>query len=153
MTSKFAIVLLLYLFLFSGTLFSETILLRNGQIIQGKVLGHDSESVTINTEGATKVIPKSTVHKVIFSSNSADLQKLIQEKKRQAKIQKKSDSDKPDDDEEISSLEEMVDDKQDITKKVNLLEQKIDKYEKKISSLRSKISKLKQKIKSKSTQE
>jgi predicted nuclease with TOPRIM domain len=144
---------LLFLLTFSQALFSETILLRNGQIIQGKVLGHDSESVTINTEGATKVIPKSTVHKVIFSSNSADLQKLIQEKKKQAKLQKKSDTNKPDDDEEISSLEEMVDDKQDITKKVSILEQKIDKYEKKISSLRSKISKLKQKIKSKATTE
>lgn len=153
MIAKNTFVFLFSLFILSETLFSETILLRNGQIIQGKVLGHDSESVTINTEGATKVIPKSTVHKVIFSSNSADLQKLIQEKKRQAKLQKKSESDKPDDDEEISSLEEMVDDKQDITKKVSLLEQKIDKYEKKISSLRSKISKLKQKIKSKSSQE
>jgi predicted nuclease with TOPRIM domain len=153
MIAKNTFVFLFSLFILSETLSSETILLRNGQIIQGKVLGHDSESVTINTEGATKVIPKSTVHKVIFSSNSADLQKLIQEKKRQAKLQKKSESDKPDDDEEISSLEEMVDDKQDITKKVSLLEQKIDKYEKKISSLRSKISKLKQKIKSKSSQE
>jgi predicted nuclease with TOPRIM domain len=153
MIAKNTFVFLFSLFILSETLSSETILLRNGQIIQGKVLGHDSESVTINTEGATKVIPKSTVHKVIFSSNSADLQKLIQEKKKQAKLQKKSESDKPDDDEEISSLEEMVDDKQDITKKVSLLEQKIDKYEKKISSLRSKISKLKQKIKSKSSQE
>lgn len=153
MIAKNTFVFLFSIFILSDALFSETILLRNGQIIQGKVLGHDSESVTINTEGATKVIPKSTVHKVIFSSNSADLQKLIQEKKRQAKLQKKSESDKPDDDEEISSLEEMVDDKQDITKKVSLLEQKIDKYEKKISNLRSKISKLKQKIKSKSSQE
>ncbi len=153
MIAKNTFVFLFSLLILNETLSSETILLRNGQIIQGKVLGHDSESVTINTEGATKVIPKSTVHKVIFSSNSADLQKLIQEKKRQAKLQKKSESDKPDDDEEISSLEEMVDDKQDITKKVSLLEQKIDKYEKKISSLRSKISKLKQKIKSKSSQE
>lgn len=153
MTKKIALIFLLYLHFFSSSLFSETILLRNGQIIQGKVLGHDSESVTINTEGATKVIPKSTVHKVIFSSNSADIQKIIQEKKKQAKLQKKSDSDRPDDDEELSSLEEMVDDKQDITKKVSMLEQKIDKYEKKISNLRSKISKLKQKIKSKSNAE
>lgn len=153
MTPKPTFFFLILLFTFSQALFSETILLRNGQIIQGKVLGHDSESVTINTEGATKVIPKSTVHKVIFSSNSADLQKLIQEKKKQAKLQKKSDTSKPDDDEELSSLEEMVDDKQDITKKVSILEQKIDKYEKKISSLRSKISKLKQKIKNKATTE
>ncbi len=153
MTPKPTFFFLILLFTFSQALLSETILLRNGQIIQGKVLGHDSESVTINTEGATKVIPKSTVHKVIFSSNSADLQKLIQEKKKQAKLQKKSDTSKPDDDEELSSLEEMVDDKQDITKKVSMLEQKIDKYEKKISSLRSKISKLKQKIKSKATTE
>ena len=145
MTKKIALIFLLYLHFFSSSLFSETILLRNGQIIQGKVLGHDSESVTINTEGATKVIPKSTVHKVIFSSNSAIA--------TAASSFLKSDSDRPDDDEELSSLEEMVDDKQDITKKVSMLEQKIDKYEKKISNLRSKITKLKQKIKSKSNAE
>ena len=153
MTAKLILFLSIHIILFSSSIFSETILLRNGQIIQGKVLGHDSESVTINTEGATKVIPKSTVHKVIFSSNSTELQKVLQEKKKLAKLQKKSDSSKTDDDDELSSLEEMVDDKQDINKKVSLLEQKIDKYEKKISSLRSKISKLKQKIKTKSTQE
>lgn len=150
MTIKIVFLFLIYLLLFSSLL-AETILLRNGQIIQGKVLGHDSESVTINTEGATKVIPKSTVHKVIFSSNSTELQKILQEKKKQAKLQKKSEVNKPDDEEEISSLEEMEDDKQDINKKVTILEQKIDKYEKRISTLRSKISKLKQKIKTKST--
>ena len=149
MTSKLFSYLSVFLLFISANLFSETILLRNGQIIQGKVLGHDSESVTINTEGATKVIPKSTVHKVIFSSNSAELQKFLQEKKKLTKLQKKSESCKSDDDEEISSLDEMVEDKQDINKKVSLLEEKIDKYEKKISNLRSKINKLKQKIKSK----
>ncbi|MBK8394371.1 MAG: hypothetical protein IPL26_03885 [Leptospiraceae bacterium] len=150
MISKLVYISFMFLFFFQSSLFSETILLRNGQIIQGKVLGHDSESVTINSEGATKVIPKSTVHKVIFSSNSAELQKFLNEKKKQAKLQKKSESNKLDDDEEISSLDEMVDDKQDINKKVNILEQKIDKYEKKISNLRTKINKLKQKIKTKS---
>ena len=149
MTSKLFSYLSVFLLFISANLFSETIPLRNGQIIQGKVLGHDSESVTINTEGATKVIPKSTVHKVIFSSNSAELQKFLQEKKKLTKLQKKSESGKSDDDEEISSLDEMVEDKQDINKKVSLLEEKIDKYEKKISNLRSKINKLKQKIKSK----
>ena len=149
MTSKLFSYLSVFLLFISANLFSETILLRNGQIIQGKVLGHDSESVTINTEGATKAIPKSTVHKVIFSSNSAELQKFLQEKKKLTKLQKKSESGKSDDDEEISSLDEMVEDKQDINKKVSLLEEKIDKYEKKISNLRSKINKLKQKIKSK----
>jgi len=153
MTAKLIFFLSIHIILFSSSIFAETILLRNGQIIQGKVLGHDSESVTINTEGATKVIPKSTVHKVIFSSNSTELQKVLQEKKKLAKLQKKSESNKTDDDDELSSIEEMVDEKQDINKKVSLLEQKIDKYEKKISSLRSKISKLKQKIKTKSTQE
>ncbi|HMV45980.1 MAG TPA: hypothetical protein PK079_23140 [Leptospiraceae bacterium] len=152
MKFKFAILSFIYINLI-GSLAAETILLRNGQIIQGKVLGHDSESVTINTEGATKVIPKSTVHKVIFSSNSAELQKVLQEKKKQAKLQKKSESNKPDDEEELASLDEMEDDKQDITKKVTILEQKIDKYEKRISNLRNKISKLKQKIKTKSTVE
>ena len=76
MTSKLFSYLSVFLLFISANLFSETILLRNGQIIQGKVLGHDSESVTINTEGATKVIPKSTVHKVIFSSNSAEYHKI-----------------------------------------------------------------------------
>jgi predicted RNase H-like nuclease (RuvC/YqgF family) len=151
MTSK--IIIFLSVYIISAALYSETILLRNGQIIQGKVLGHDSESVTINTEGATKVIPKSTVHKVIFSSNSADLQKFLHEKKKQSRLQKRPDPGKADDDDELSSIDEMVGEKQDINKKVNLLEQKIDKYEKKISNLRSKIHILKQKIKHKSNNE
>ena len=83
MISKLVYISFMFLFFFQSSLFSETILLRNGQIIQGKVLGHDSESVTINSEGATKVIPKSTVHKVIFSSNSAELQKFLNERNKQ----------------------------------------------------------------------
>lgn len=150
MISKLFPYIYVFLLFIGPALFSETILLRNGQVIQGKVLGHDSESVTINTEGATKVIPKSTVHKVIFSSNSAELQKFLQEKKKLTKLQKKSETGKLDDDDEVSSLDEMVEDKQDINKKVSILEEKIDKYEKKISNLRSKINKLKQKIKAKS---
>lgn len=141
--------ILIFSILVNTTIFSETILLRNGQMIQGKVLGHDSESVTINTDGVTKVIPKSTVHKVIFSSNSPELKKFLQEKKKMAKIEKKPDTGKLDDDDELSSNDEMIEEKLDINKKVSLLEQKIDRYEKKISHLRSKINKLKQKIKSK----
>lgn len=138
------------IFITAFSLSAENIILRNGQVIKGRVLGHDSESVTISADGATKVIPKNTIHKVIFSTNSSEIQKYLLEKKKLSKQLKKLEE-TGEDDEDLSP-EETIDDKQDLSQKVNLLEAKVDKLEKKISRLRQRISLLKSKIKTKKQQ-
>lgn len=121
------------------SLYGETIILRSGKAIQGKVLGHDSESVTINVDGTTQTIPKTNVYKVIFSNNKTDINKYAPK----AKI----DPDLADVD-----IDETAD-KKELTSKLSQLEKKIDKLEKKITRLREKIARLRVKIKEKQSEE
>lgn len=120
----------------STSLFAETIILRNGKAIQGKVLGHDSESVTVNIDGNVQTIPKSNVYKVIFSSSKNEISKYTDKK---IKI----------DDEDFDETA----DKKELTVKLTQLEKKIDKLEKKITRLRERIAKLRIKIKEKQAEE
>lgn len=120
----------------TSSLFSETIILRNGKAIQGKVLGHDSESVTVNIDGNVQTIPKSNVYKVIFSSNKNEISKYTDKK---IKI-------------EDEDFDETAD-KKELTVKLTQLEKKIDKLEKKITRLRERIAKLRMKIKEKQAEE
>lgn len=115
---------------------AETIILRNGKAIQGKVLGHDSESVTVNIDGNVQTIPKSNVYKVIFSSNKNEISKYTNQK---IKI-------------EDEDFDETAD-KKELTIKLTQLEKKIDKLEKKITRLRERIAKLRTKIKEKQAEE
>jgi chromosome segregation ATPase len=143
-----------YLFLFSILVFSisahaETIILRDGQTIKGKVLGHDSEFVTINTDGITKVIPKSKVYKVIFGSGSSELQRFLTEKDKKKTKYFKSKEEGDEEDINLAQIDaELNEDRAEIGTTINQLEDKIDKLQKKISKLRAKLTKLKQKGKS-----
>jgi len=118
---------------------AETIILRSGKSIQGKVLGHDSESVTVNVDGTTQTIPKTNIYKVIFSNNKADINKYAPKSK--------IDSDLSDIDIDESA------DKKELTTKLTQLEKKIDRLEKKITRLREKIARLRMKIKEKQEEE
>ncbi|MCX7998145.1 MAG: hypothetical protein N3A69_04220 [Leptospiraceae bacterium] len=120
----------------SSSIAAETIILRNGKAIQGKVLGHDSESVTVNIDGNVQTIPKSNVYKVIFSSNKNEISKYTTQK---VKI-------------EDEDFDETAD-KKELTVKLTQLEKKIDKLEKKIMRLRERIAKLRMKIKEKQAEE
>jgi predicted ribosome quality control (RQC) complex YloA/Tae2 family protein len=122
--------------LYFSVLSAETIILRNGKAIQGKVLGHDSESVTVNIDGNVQSIPKSNVYKVIFSSNKNEISKYTDKK---IKI-------------EDEDFDETAD-KKELTAKLTQLEKKIDKLEKKITRLRERITKLRMKIKEKQAEE
>jgi chromosome segregation ATPase len=118
---------------------AETIILRSGKAIQGKVLGHDSESVTINVDGTTQTIPKTNVYKVIFSKKKTDINKYAPN----AKI-----------DPDLADVEiDESADKKELTSKLTQLEKKIDKLEKKITRLREKITRLRMKIKEKQAEE
>ncbi len=120
-------------------IFAETIILRSGKSIQGKVLGHDSESVTVNVDGTTQTIPKTNIYKVIFSNNKAEISKYAPKSK--------IDSDLSDVDIDESA------DKKELTTKLTQLEKKIDRLEKKITRLREKIARLRMKIKEKQEEE
>ncbi len=139
-------VLILLLLIFSSS-FAETIILKNGQNIQGKVLGHDSESITISINGESKLIPKSQVHKVVFSSNHVEIKKIIGEKKSPKNIEDEK-NDKVED-EETNKDEDTTEDRKNIALKLQMLKQSQEKYEKKLARIRLKIQKLKQKLKSK----
>jgi hypothetical protein len=135
--------IILFLFI-CFSLGSETIILKNGQSIQGKVLGHDSESITISINGETKSVPKNQVHKVVFSSNHIEVKKIIQDKKKNtSKTEDKMDE------EENSKEEDFSDDRKNISEKLEILRLSQERYEKKLARIRLKIQKLKQKLKNK----
>ena len=137
---KFLIILII-----SFSVYSENIILKNGQNIQGKVLGHDSDSITVSVDNTTRVIPKSTVHKVVFTSGNSETQKISKDKTKK----KKTTNTNVDDDDELISTDETADDRQLIHQKLIILQQTQEKYEKKVMRIRSKIQKLKQKLKQK----
>ncbi|MCB1189520.1 MAG: hypothetical protein H7A23_21305 [Leptospiraceae bacterium] len=125
------------------SVFAETIILRNGKIIKGQVLGHDSDSVKINREdGRVQTIPKSNVYKVVFASNSTEIHKIQLEKEKKRLIQYSH---------KLKSSNSMKDryptgvDREQLIQTITKLEERIGKLEKKISQLRMKISKLKRK--------
>jgi hypothetical protein len=135
-------------FFISLTLFSETIVLKNGTTVNGKVLGHDSESITISVDGESKNIPKNTVHKVIFSSNSVELNKIVREKRKISRAKKiKEEPSVPiiAEDEDLTTDDDN-DEKKDIYQKLIILQQTQEKYEIKVKRLREKISRLKRKL-------
>ena len=135
------------LFLISSYSFAETIILKNGQSIQGKVLGHDSDAITISINGETKQVPKSQVHKVVFTSNHVEMKKIISDKKKSKNIEEEK-NDKIED-EETTRDEDTFDDRKNISQKLELLKQSQERYEKKLARIRLKIQKLKQKLKNK----
>lgn len=145
---NFRLVLSLIIGLLGLSLGAETIVLKNGQVIKGKVLGHDSEFLTINTDGINKSIPKITVSKVIFTSNS-EAQKLMSEKKKGKHGIPNSKTSEDEEEDLGTEIDSIVNEKQYITEKINVLEDEIDKYQKRINKLKEKVTKLKQKKKTK----
>lgn len=82
----------LFLF-FSGSLRSETILLKSGEKWEGTVLTQDKDIVTIKlADGNTKRIPKSAIRKVSFAkkaeSNPVKVEPQISEKEKKLKEEK-----------------------------------------------------------------
>ncbi|MCB1178782.1 MAG: hypothetical protein KDK36_14450 [Leptospiraceae bacterium] len=138
------------LLFFSISLNAETIILRNGKTVQGKVLGHDSESVTINVDGNTTTIPKTSVYKVIFSSSNSEIKKFLSNKKTSSN---KSANFNPNDSKNDFEIDDNIEDKKKLTSKLTQLERKINKLERKISRLKQKIAKIKVKIKEKQMRE
>lgn len=137
--------ILFAILLFSLGLNSETIILKNGQNIQGKVLGHDSDSITVSVDNSTRIIPKSNVHKVVFTTGNTETNKIIKDKNKKKSVPTPT----AEDDDEILTTDESSEDRQMIHQKLKILIQTQEKYEKKVNRIRSKIQKLKQKLKQK----
>lgn len=77
----------------NASLFSETILFKSGEKVEGSVLSQDKDSVTIKlADGYTKVYPKSLIQKVFYGrkSESTTLKKepQISEKEKKLKEEK-----------------------------------------------------------------
>ena len=125
-----------------STILSETIILRNGKTVRGKVLGHDSESVTAVIDGETVTIPKTKIYKVIFSSNNTELKKFLTGKKKLPELQEP---------EEAGSVEKK--EKEDLSVRLSQLEKKIGKLEGRISRIKRKIRFLRKKIRQRQAEE
>lgn len=63
-----------------GFLLADTVLLRNGQRIEGKIVGQSRTTVRIATAGGTRSIPKDKVRRIVYGGN--DKAKEEQERKR-----------------------------------------------------------------------
>lgn len=133
--------ILIIIFFIQFPIIAETIILRNGKIIKGQVLGHDSDSVKINrVDGRVQTIPKSNVYKVVFASNSTEVHKiqLEREKKKLKRYSRKLRS--------SHSLKNRYPtgvNRAQLIQTITKLENRINRLERKISKLRLKISKLK----------
>lgn len=93
---KIMITLLFSVFLFVNlSLRSETILLKSGEKLEGKILAQDKDSVTFKlVDGNTKVFLKSAVRKVSYAKgpDSSSLKKNLRFWKRKRKSKRKKNS-------------------------------------------------------------
>ena len=62
--------LVLGVFLFPAILFAETIFLKNGQRLDGKIVGQSRTAVTIRVGGATRVVQKADIRRISYDTNN-----------------------------------------------------------------------------------
>ena len=61
--------------LIPGLLFADTLILKNGQRIEGSIVGQGRNSLTIRTAQGTKTIPKSRIRRIVFGTRRKPVQK------------------------------------------------------------------------------
>ncbi|MCR9142756.1 MAG: hypothetical protein NXI24_10930 [bacterium] len=69
------------LILMAGEASAETILLKNGQILSGKVVSQNKTSITIQTEAGRRTILKSRIQRIDYKS-AAEVRRQEQERRR-----------------------------------------------------------------------
>ncbi len=82
---KWNISLLTVLFLLSFScfsLFAESIVLKNGNIITGDVLDHDAVSIKIKEADKVTTIAKSDVHRVFYTTDLDLVRKAMEQEKK-----------------------------------------------------------------------
>ena len=82
----FVIVLLLA----PSLILADTVLLRNGQRIEGKIVGQSRTTVRIRTQGGTRSIPKANVRRIVYGAvnNKAKEERDRKRKERQERLKK-----------------------------------------------------------------
>ncbi len=85
---------LLVCFLVLSPAFSETIILKNGQILSGKVLDQNLKDVVLQEEdGTKKSIPSYLIRKITYKSKKEVEEELLKEKLKNAKTNLEKNSD------------------------------------------------------------
>ncbi|MEM7184296.1 MAG: hypothetical protein AAF518_25585 [Spirochaetota bacterium] len=127
--------------------FAETIIMKTGKVVYGKVVDHDSDSVVIQDAGVRKTIAKENVYKIIYSTNKKEVRNIIAKEKLQiARSQRKLALEKRKKRKDRQSQSSQS--KKQTNASLSRLNQKIEKLEQKITKLRSKIQHLKKNLKS-----
>lgn len=89
------IILFSFLILFSFPLLAvNTVILKNGKTIKGKVTDQNEKGLTVQTSEGTQTFPKSQILKVVYkdvSAEEADKIRLAEEKKLREKEEKEKD--------------------------------------------------------------
>ncbi len=85
---------MLVCFLVLSPAFSETILLKNGQILTGKILDQNLKDVVLQEEdGTKKSIPSYLIRKITFKTKKEVEEELVKEKLKKAKTNLEKNSD------------------------------------------------------------
>ncbi|TGL57847.1 hypothetical protein EHQ58_10560 [Leptospira ognonensis] len=85
---------MLVCFLVLSPAFSETILLKNGQILSGKILDQNLKDIVLQEEdGTKKSIPSYLIRKITFKTKKEVEEELVKEKLKKAKTNLEKNSD------------------------------------------------------------
>ncbi len=105
MRSKILLTLVVSLF-FMSELSAETIILKNGQTVYGKVIKQSRTDVTLDTDDGQKTILKKNIKRIRYTTQEQE-QKIIEAEKRKAEeIQRKKDEARRKAEEEKRRIEE-----------------------------------------------
>ena len=87
---------------YSSTLFAETLILKSGEVVTGKITGQDRASVRMDVDGRLMVFQKTEIQRIVFSRSEEEvaaqearrleeLRRLQEEQRRQKELRDKSD--------------------------------------------------------------
>jgi flagellar biosynthesis GTPase FlhF len=96
----------LCILLFPAILFAETIFLKNGTSVSGKIVGQSRTTVTIRDGGATRVIQKSDIRRISYDTNNNEAAEERRRKAEEARRKREEDARKQAEEEARKTEEE-----------------------------------------------
>ncbi|MBE7412282.1 MAG: hypothetical protein L6Q54_14485 [Leptospiraceae bacterium] len=132
---------LVLLFFFSFSLYSETIFLKSGKSIEGKIIKQSPESVRVNSNNKEFEIPKKQIFKIRFNVTQAEKKQLesqaLQIAKKEKEAKNKAELQKEEETRQIELEKELaqfakpeIKTNEELIKKVNDLESRLNELEK-----------------------
>ncbi len=97
--------LFLFLLLVCFSVFSETVIFRDGNTIKGKLKSQDANSLVINIKGKDNIVSKSKIRRVIYAITQEQEEKQVKEELIKLKIEKSKKVKKTKEEEDAENLE------------------------------------------------